>query len=119
MDFEHDVQRLSACQTLMLVAGRPDLWDADGPTLEAEELRANNGGSLSPGERVMLLVAFTFFDGDRKLGFFELARLSPENLFAVGSLLAARAVDRMQLPGVSRSQIEEWIGQEQQLVKGE
>lgn len=119
MDFENEEQRQKACHTLMLVAGRSDLWPQTGPTEAAQELRDQGGGSISPGERVMLLAAFTLWDGDDRVGLSELTRLSPKNLFAVGSLLAALAVDRMQLPSAPRSQVEEWIRDERRLVLGE
>lgn len=118
MNFENEAQWTAACHTLMKIGGREDLWLPTGPTEEARQLRELRGGPLSPGERVMLLVAFAFWDADETLRFRELSRLSPENLFAVGSLLAALAVDRMQLSEThAASCVDTWLTEETWLIR--
>ena len=109
-------QRRAVCHTLMRVARLSYLWPMSGPTPEAVTLLEEDGGHLSPGERVMLLATFSLWNGDERLRFSELARLSPANLFAVGSLVASRAVDRMQPPQAPRPYVAEWITDELSLV---
>jgi len=98
----------------MRVAGRTDLWSPIGPTDDGVALRDLDDGVLSSGERVMLLVTFTLWDGDETIQFKELARLSPDNLFAVGSLVASCAADAMQA-GHVKPYVDEWIAEERKL----
>ena len=118
MHFVDDDERQRACSTLMQIAGRGDLWLPSGPTEEALRLREADGGSLSPGERVMLLVTFSFWNGDETLRFRELTRLSPDNLFAVCTLVGAIAVDDMQLPeAAGECCVATWLTEEAWIVR--
>jgi hypothetical protein len=59
-----DDQRLArACSALLATVRLERLWTEDGPTLEASRLLAADGGPLSSGQRSVLLVAWTFWDG--------------------------------------------------------
>ena len=116
MQFKNHRQRKAACWTLMGICGRTDLWSPTGPTEHAVALKDADGGVPSQGERVMLLVTFSFWDrGDEAVSFSELSRLSPENLFGVGSLLAAVVLDRMQLGSVKPC-VDQWIADERTLI---
>ena len=116
MTFKNTRQRLAVCWLLMRVAGRGDLWAPPGPTEHARTLR-DDATSLPADERVMLLVSLALFDEDETLRFADLRHLSPEQLFAVGSLLAAMGVDCMQPPDVSvRPYVDRWIADERELV---
>src|SRR5215467_16068392 len=58
-----DDQRLArACRTLLATVGLERLWTENGPTPEAAELLARDC-HLSSEERIVLLVAWTFWNG--------------------------------------------------------
>jgi hypothetical protein len=66
------------------------LWTDDGPTREALDLLDSDGGPLSSGERIMLLAAFTFWNGRRSLSLAEiLETLDVEPSEMVCALLVA------------------------------
>lgn len=118
MNFDTAEDWTAACHTLMRIAGREDLWLPSGPTGEALRLREEDGGPLSPSERVMLLATFSFWDGDETLRFRELSRLQPESLFAVATLAAALAVDQMQLPEAQGTRcVDTWLAEEAWLIR--
>ncbi len=115
MVFANDRGRYAVCCLFMRVCRRPDLWNDAGPSILGQKLRASGGATLSPGERVMLLATFAFFGGDEMLHFAELARLDPPSLYAVGSLLAASAVDAMA-PDRSPTCVDLWLADEENLI---
>lgn len=119
MEFQSTRERQAVCQTLMEVTGLPDLWGPDGPTEAAVELVRQNGGPLSPGERVMLLVSFALWEGHKALRFEDLGRLDPRNLRAVGSLLTAIGRDAGLPPEVARSHVGRWIADHRSLSGAE
>jgi hypothetical protein len=59
-----DEQRLArACRIFLATARLERLWTDDGPTPEAFRLLQADGGPLSSGQRVVLLAAWTFWNG--------------------------------------------------------
>ena len=61
---QRDDQRLArACRALLATVRLERLWTEDGPTLEAVRLLEADGGPLSSGQRIVLLAAWTFWDG--------------------------------------------------------
>ena len=97
--FRDDNQNARACRALLATIRRAELWTPTGPTSEAVMLLEDDGGPLSTGERVMLLIAFAFWNGSGTLRFAEIVEsLDVEPCDAVCSLLVAvkygsRAVD--------------------------
>jgi hypothetical protein len=58
-----DKQLARACCALLATVHLERLWTEDGPTPEASELLEADGGPLSSGERIVLLAAWTFWNG--------------------------------------------------------
>jgi len=94
--FASELQRARVCRAIarLRAYGRPDLWTEDGPTERAVELLEQNGGTLSRGERVLLLLAWEMWDGSRsaaRVSVGELVDLDDECLGIVGALFSAMA----------------------------
>ena len=88
--FRNDEQRAVVCLALLDRIGLQRLWTLRGPTEEAQRLLAENGGALSGGERVMLLVAWALWNGSGMLTLAELLQeMDGEHLAAVGTLLSS------------------------------
>lgn len=88
--FRDDRQLASACRALLATARLERLWTLDGPTAEASELLEANGGPLSSGERVMLLAAWSFWNGSGGVTLAEvLERLDSEPTEALCFLVMA------------------------------
>ena len=59
-----DEQQLArACRALLATVGLERIWTEDGPTSEAAELLEADGGPLSSRKRIVLLAAWTFWNG--------------------------------------------------------
>src|SRR5258708_31652675 len=58
-----DQQLARACRALLATVRLERLWTEDGPTPEASELLEADGGPLSSGKRIVLLAAWTFWNG--------------------------------------------------------
>jgi hypothetical protein len=88
--FRDDAQLARCCRALMAQARMEKLWTVAGPTPHALELLDANGGPLSSGERIMLLVTFAFWNGRGELRFAEIVEtLDVEPTGAVCLLLTA------------------------------
>jgi hypothetical protein len=74
-----DDQLARACRALLATVRLQRLWTAAGPTEEASDLLAADGGPLSSGERVVFLAAWAFWNGSGGLTLAEiLERLDGE-----------------------------------------
>ena len=76
--------------------GLGDLWTPTGPTPKAVVLFEADGGPLSSGERIMLLAAFAFWNGEGSLLLVDviglvdgIERLDVKHVDALSSLLIA------------------------------
>jgi hypothetical protein len=58
-----DQQLARACRALLASVRLERLWTEDGPTPEASRLIEAPGGVLSSGQRIVLLAAWTFWNG--------------------------------------------------------
>ena len=88
--FRDDQQLARACRALLEAAHLERLWTGGGPTAEASELLAVDGGPLSSGERVMLLAAWAFWNGSGGVTLAEiLERLDSEPAEALCFLIVA------------------------------
>lgn len=58
-----DQELARACRALLASVRLERLWMEDGPTPEAYRLLEADGGSLSSGQRIVLLAAWTFWNG--------------------------------------------------------
>ena len=96
--FRDDRQISAVAQVLLARVNHPEWWTPNGPTHEACELLETGAGTLSAGERALLYLAFTLWNGWEAGRMRELLSLDAGNLAAAGELLAAlargpRAVD--------------------------
>jgi hypothetical protein len=88
--FRDDAQLARACRALLGTARLGHLWTDAGPTVEATELLAANGGPLSSGERVVLLATWAFWNGSGGLTLAEvLAQMHGEAAEALCFLVMA------------------------------
>ncbi len=88
--FRDDEQTARACRTLLASVRRAELWTRSGPTPEALSLLERDGGPLSSGERIVLLAAFAFWNGEGGLRLTEVIdSLDVEAADALCSLLIA------------------------------
>ncbi len=77
-----------ACRILLAGVRLERLWTAEGPTAKARELLASNGGPLTQGERTVLLIAWTFWNGSARAALAkELEQLPVEPLEALRLLV--------------------------------
>src|SRR5262245_52613589 len=58
-----DKQLARACRALLATVHLERLWTEYGPTPEASELLEADGGPFSSGQRIVLLAAWTFWNG--------------------------------------------------------
>jgi hypothetical protein len=88
--FRNDEQLAAVCRTLCARVGLKSFWTDAGPSERAKELLRAQGGPLSHGEKVMVFLAWSFWNGNGGLTVAELVdTLDRENLSAVGQLLQA------------------------------
>jgi ABC-type transport system involved in cytochrome bd biosynthesis fused ATPase/permease subunit len=88
--FRNDEQSARACRALLATVRLERLWTAGGPTERAVEYLDADGGTLSSGERIMLLAAFAFWHGSSPLRLAEIIEtLDSEPSEAICSLLLA------------------------------
>ena len=59
--FNSETQLIRVCQAFCARARLSKLWTDEGPTTEAKHLAECNGGFLSSGERLLLLVAWSIW----------------------------------------------------------
>jgi len=97
MIFRNDLQLAQVCKALLGRVRKSGLWENSGPTEEACELLAQNGGYLSSGERVMLLAAFALWNGAGKLPLGDVvATLDGEHLAALGRLFCCATYEDIE-----------------------
>jgi Ohr subfamily peroxiredoxin len=85
-----DQQLARACRALLATVRLEGLWTEDGPTPEASELLEADGGPLSSGERIVLLAAWTFWNGSGGLRLAEvLEQLDADPMEALCFLVMA------------------------------
>ena len=90
--FRSDAQLAWVCRSLCDVVGLAGMWTPAGPTEEAIALLGSDGGPLSSGERIVLLSAWSVWNGDGKVTLGDIVhRLDGKNLRAIGTLLVAVA----------------------------
>lgn len=83
--------RCAAIRKMLSGSSVQRLWTDSGPTGEAIDLLAADGGPLSSGERVLLLAAFDLWNGMGKCRLSELlSTLDEDNLRLVAEALLAR-----------------------------
>jgi hypothetical protein len=88
--FRDGTQAARACRALLATVRRADLWNLDGPTTWAVELLEQDGGPLSSGERIVLLAAFAFWNGQGSLRLVEvIERLDGDPAAALCALVVA------------------------------
>lgn len=90
--FRDEAQRVRACQALMAMIGRKELWSDDGPSDEAVALLEQDGGALSAGERAILLLTFSVWCGDERAKVVDLDALDSRRKAAVAGLIQASAL---------------------------
>lgn len=66
--FRDDQQASAAIRALLSTARLGHLWTSSGPTPQASQWLAQDGGPLSSGERVLLLTAWTLWNGEGGIG---------------------------------------------------
>src|SRR5258708_38472303 len=82
-----DQQLARACRALLATVRLERLWTEDGPTPEASELLEADGGPLSAGKRIVLLAAWTFWNGAGGLRLAEvLEQFAADPMDALGLL---------------------------------
>ena len=87
--FRNDRQISAVAQALLARVNHPGWWTPDGPAPEACDLVEAGAGELSAGERALLHLAFTLWNGWEGGRMRELLSLDAGNLAAVGDLLTA------------------------------
>jgi len=90
--FRDDRQISAVAQALLARVNRPEWWTPDGPAPEACQLVDDGAGGLGAGERALLHLAFTFWNGWEAGRMRELLSLDAGNLAAVGDLLTALSI---------------------------
>jgi hypothetical protein len=101
--FRDETQACAAIRILLEKAGLERLWTADGPTPEAEHLRAAEVGMLGTTERRLLLAAHDLWNGQGGLAFADAAQLSGEAARALFSLAKATST--------SPAAVDEWLSE--------
>ena len=78
------------CRRLLASVHKEDLWGDDGPTDEGWELHKANGGYLSSGERIFLLIAIDVWNGQGGARFGDVInRLDNDRLKLVADFMLA------------------------------
>ncbi len=97
--FRSEGQLARACRALCAQVGLRSLWTSEGPSERAVEILEANGGPLSSGERIVVLAAWSIWNGSGNATLGDAVhRLDDRNLVALGSLMiavasGARAID--------------------------
>ena len=88
--FRDDEQTGRACRALLAMVRLEKLWANHRPTPAALELLAGDGGTLSSSERIVLLAAFAFWNGEGSLRLAEIVmHLDVEPSEAICALVVA------------------------------
>jgi hypothetical protein len=90
--FSSEAQLARVCRALCERVRLDGMWTETGPTDTAIALMEANGGPLSSGERIVLLAAWSVWNGHDGARFADVVyRLDGRNLVALGTLLVAVA----------------------------
>ena len=98
--FRNDAQICACARVLLRSVRQEKLWTETGSTEEAIKLLHTRGGYLSSGERLMLFVAFDFWNGQGNAEFPKLINVLDSNKLRLVCTLAvvvaegATAIDR-------------------------
>lgn len=89
MVFTNDGQIVHVCMVLLdrLRMGSLGYWNQHGPTPLACDLMKRSGGPLSSGERVILFLCFSLWNGDRTLRFSDIQSLDFSHRDAIADLM--------------------------------
>ena len=90
--FRDDRQIGEVARALLARVNHPEWWAPGGPTPEACALVEAGAGKQSAGERALLHLAFTLWNGWKGGRMRELLSLDSGNLAAVGDLLTAMSL---------------------------
>lgn len=90
--FRDDRQVSAVARALLARVHHPEWWTPDGPAPEACELVEAGAPKQSAGERALLHLAFTLWNGWEAGRMRELLSLDAGNLAAVGDLLTALSI---------------------------
>ena len=110
--FRSDAQLARVCRAFCGRARLGRLWTEDGPTDEAMAVLENDGGALSSGERIVVLIAWSLWNGQGRVTVADvLHRLDSTSLVMLGKLLLAVAA--------GGSTIDAWLAEtEERLRRG-
>jgi hypothetical protein len=90
--FRSDAQLARVCRAFCARARLGRLWTEAGPTDEAMALLQNDGGALSSGERMVILVAWSLWNGQGHVMVADaIHRLDGMSLAMLGKLMVAGA----------------------------
>jgi len=90
--FSSELQRARVCRAFCARARLGDLWTDERPTAEAMALVERDGGPLSSGERLLLLLAWSIWSGDGPVSVGDaLASMDGVSLAMLGKLMTAAA----------------------------
>lgn len=90
--FRSDAQLARVCWAFCARARLGRLWTEEGPTDEAMALLESDGGALSSGERAVVLIAWSLWNGQGHVTVADaLHRLDGTSLTMLGKLLLAVA----------------------------
>ena len=108
--FSSDEQFARVCRAICSRARLAELWTSEGPTAQASALLEHDGGPLSSGERMVLLVAWSIWNGSGHVTIGDvLHQLDSISLAMLGKLMLAAA----QGSGA----IEAWIVEAEELTR--
>ena len=90
--FSSELQRARVCRAFCARARLAELWTENGPTSEARALLENDGGALSSGERLVILIAWSLWSGCNHVGLGDVVcNLDSTSLSMLGKLMVAGA----------------------------
>ncbi len=90
--FRSDAQLARVCRAFCARARLGRLWTEEGPTDEAMALLESDGGALSSGERAVVLIAWSLWNGQGHVTVADvLHRLDGTSLTMLGKLMVAGA----------------------------
>ena len=90
--FSSELQRARVCRAFCARARLAELWTDEGPTTEATALVERDGGALSSGERMVILIAWSLWSGCSHVSLGEVfCNLDSTSLTMLGKLMIAGA----------------------------
>ena len=108
--FSSDEQLARVCRAVCSRARLAELWTSDGPTVQATDLLERDGGPLSSGERMVLLVAWSIWNGSGQVTVGDVLRqLDGVSLTMLGKLMLAA--------GQGGGAIDAWIVEAEAMIR--